>query len=69
MLRRANAEEQARAASIRVRKRFGRIYLLWLLGLAIGAVKLKFQNVSVLGASFSIDNPSVIEGFVLDFTS
>ena len=40
------------------------IYLFWLLGIAVGALKLQPTSLSISGASFSISRPELVEGFL-----
>jgi pimeloyl-ACP methyl ester carboxylesterase len=48
----------------RLRKQLGRLYALWLLGIAVGAVQLKVQVVGVLGTSFTLGRPELLEGMI-----
>jgi hypothetical protein len=56
--------EAAGALSIRLNKLLSRIYVLWLLGNAIGALKLKPSSFNALGASFVLEKPDLIEGIL-----
>jgi hypothetical protein len=55
-------------ASRKLMERLGallwQIYLFWLLGIAVGALKLQPTSLSVAGASFSISRPELVEGFL-----
>jgi hypothetical protein len=42
----------------------GRLYLLWLAGILIGAVKLKPEKLSVGGIEYTIQNPEVLQGII-----
>jgi hypothetical protein len=44
------------------RKRRGRIYVLWLIGVVIGIVKLRPTSMSAGGLTFTIDRPEIIQG-------
>lgn len=56
--------EEAKQFRQRAGKLVGRIYLLWMLGIAIGAVQLKVQAVGALGLSFAIGKPELLEGML-----
>jgi hypothetical protein len=43
-------------------KHFGRIYILWLAGIAVGAIKL--NAVSIGGMSYKVENPDLIQGLL-----
>jgi hypothetical protein len=55
-------------ASRKLMERLGallwQIYLFWLLGIAVGALKLQPTSLSVAGASFSISRPELVEGLL-----
>jgi hypothetical protein len=42
----------------------GRAYLLWLLGVGIGIVKLKAEKFSFSGVAYTIENPEAIQGLI-----
>ena len=44
------------------RKRRGRIYVLWLIGVVIGIIKLRPTSMSAGGLTFTIDRPEIIQG-------
>jgi hypothetical protein len=56
------------AAALRVSERLGklqtRMYVLWALGISVGALELKPTSFSVLGASFVLAKPELIEGML-----
>src|SRR5262245_32489930 len=52
------------ATDQRLSKALGRLYIIWLSGIAIGVVKLKVEKVQVGGVEYSIQNPEVIQGLV-----
>src|SRR5262245_9778596 len=41
-----------------------RIYLLWVGGLIVGAIKLKPVSISIAGASFTLERPEAISGMI-----
>jgi hypothetical protein len=56
--------DAAGAMSQRLNRFLSRIYVLWLLGNAIGALKLKANTFNFLGASFALERPDLIEGIL-----
>ncbi len=48
----------------RLGKLLGRTYILWLLGIAVGALKLQPTSFSVVGANFVLGSPDLIEGIL-----
>lgn len=47
-----------------IQKNIGKIYLLWLLGIVAGAVRLKLSAISFGGVTFGMENPDVVEGVI-----
>jgi hypothetical protein len=45
-----------------INKRLARVYLLWLLGIVVGAVSLRLQRIGEV--SFSIDDPDMLQGLI-----
>lgn len=56
--------EASRKVLDRIGKLLGRVYVLWLLGIAIGALKLRPTAINVGGATFSLEKPELIEGML-----
>lgn len=56
--------EASRKVLDRIGKLLGRIYVLWLLGIAIGTLKLKAVSISMSGASFTLEKPELVEGIL-----
>ena len=48
----------------RVVKLVGRAYVIWLLGIAVGALELKATSFSLIGANFILAKPELIEGIL-----
>lgn len=44
--------------------KIGRIYLLWLLGIVMGAFRLQPTGVSMAGFSFTMQNAAILEGVI-----
>ncbi|MBR1004857.1 hypothetical protein [Bradyrhizobium japonicum] len=51
-------------ANERVDKIMARIYLLWLIGVGVGLIKLKADKATFNGIQYSIGNPEVIQGLI-----
>jgi hypothetical protein len=56
--------EQQKSFNAFGERMMGRIYLLWLVGIFIGALSLRIQKYSVGGFEFSIENQDVLQGLV-----
>src|ERR1700676_4184492 len=58
-----NAEAAAKISE-RIWKIESRIYILWILGIAVGALQLRPTSFSVIGATFLLEKPELIEGLL-----
>jgi hypothetical protein len=58
-----NAEAAAKTSE-RLWKIQSRIYVLWVLGIAVGALQLKPTSFNVIGATFTLEKPELIEGLL-----
>jgi len=47
-----------------IEKTISRIYFFCLLGVVIGAVKIKPQTISLGGVTYSVENPEIIQGLI-----
>jgi hypothetical protein len=59
----ASAEEAERVRDY-IDHNLGRIYLLWLLGILVGALRLQPSGLSMGGFSFTVQNASIVEGVI-----
>lgn len=54
--------EMTRAFDAKMERHLSRIYVLWLLGIVVGVLKLKPTSLSAFGVSFTIENSQLIQG-------
>jgi hypothetical protein len=50
--------------SERFLKQVGRVYMLWLFGIVVGAVRLRPENFQFGGVAYVIENPDVLQGLI-----
>jgi hypothetical protein len=48
----------------KIERRLGKIYSLWIAGLAVGAIGLKPDKANLAGVTFAIEHPEAIQGFL-----
>ncbi|MGC0392756.1 hypothetical protein [Bradyrhizobium sp. USDA 241] len=63
-LRAPYSVDAMKLANERVDKIMARIYLLWLIGVGVGLIKLKADKATFNGIQYSIGNPEVIQGLI-----
>lgn len=63
-LRRPRNDVEAEKTRKRLSKIESRIYVLWILGVAVGALQLKPTSFNVVGATFALEKPELIEGLL-----
>jgi hypothetical protein len=63
-LRPPSNNDATKLANERFDKLIGRIYLLWLLGIGVGIIKLRADKVTFSGIEYTIENPDVIQGLI-----
>lgn len=58
------SDAQVEKLNERTDKQIGRIYLIWLAGIVVGAIQLKPERVTYSGISYAIDNPEKLQGVI-----